>query len=359
MNLKNNTETNKLKLKGLVAVNSLKEPLGGMNKSITSCAPFLKNHDIDLHFISVANIYRLIRGIYRIIFLEKMLHFDFIVFNSIASFLTFHNIGIPIAHLCLNLNKPVYIYWHETDWVFNSIENMNPSIMKKIDKLSKNKEIVHLTVSTKCDEFIKKRYNNATTRIVYNCTRIDKQFTHIVSPGSPPTVINIASIQERKGVDLFIETAIKVCKKNNQVEFLWIGNGHSYKRWQKDINKNKLEKRILFSGFLENPFILLRRASIFYLTSRDDPFPLSILEAMCLGREIIAFDIGGINEGLSGNGTLIRPFDIDSAVKAILMRLEKKPEELLNTSAIAHYYQNYTPQHLADRLNSVFREKIK
>ena len=346
------------RLKGLVILNSLREPIGGMNKSIMICSSFLVDYGIDIHFCSVANIYRIIRSLYRLVFLEKFLSFDFVCFNSIASFLTCFDIGIFLLNQCIKRKIPVFIYWHETDWVFKAIEYSRHKSISRIEAIASNPLITHLTVSKRCDDFIKNRFETENSQIVYNCTQINSFYEEIVEPSSPPVVLNIASIQERKGTDLFVDTAIKVCQENENVEFMWVGGGKTHNRLKELINKNKLAKRILFPGYIERPLLFLRRASVFYLSSRDDPFPLALLEAMCLGREIVAFDIGGVSEALKGSGTVVEPFNTDKAAAVILDKLEKKSKELMNRTVSQRYHDNFTPQHLAKRLNETIRNKI-
>jgi glycosyltransferase involved in cell wall biosynthesis len=171
-------------------------------------------------------------------------------------------------------------------------------------------------------------------------------------------VVNLASIQERKGTDLFVETAIKVCRRHPTVEFLWLGDGEPFGSWQREISQAGLEHRILFPGYVEAGHLILRRASIFFLSSRDDPFPLSVLEAMCLGRTVVTFDVGGAPEALDGQGYVIPPFDTDLAARAILECLDKPRANLVSPSLRERYLALYTPERFAARLNHVVRAAL-
>jgi glycosyltransferase involved in cell wall biosynthesis len=168
-------------------------------------------------------------------------------------------------------------------------------------------------------------------------------------------VINLASIQERKGTDLFVETAIKVCQVHPSVEFVWLGDGQPFGTWKADIKQMGLEERILFPGYVEAAYLMLRRASVFFLSSRDDPFPLSVLEAMCLGRSIVTFDVGGAPEALADHGIVIRPFDTAAAAEVILEILGRLPNDRLNLAVRNRYLQLYTPQKFAARLEECIR----
>lgn len=57
---------------------------------------------------------------------------------------------------------------------------------------------------------------------------------------------------------------------------------------------------------------------IFLSTSREDPFPLVVLEAMASGLPVVGFRAGGIPEAVDETcGILIEPFDLDAMSAAI------------------------------------------
>jgi glycosyltransferase involved in cell wall biosynthesis len=177
-------------------------------------------------------------------------------------------------------------------------------------------------------------------------------------PSEPPVVVNLASIQERKGTDLFVQTAIKVCQVHPSVEFIWLGDGRPFGTWQTDIERAGLQGRILFPGYVEAAHLILRRASVLFLSSRDDPFPLSVLEAMCLARSIVTFGVGGAPEALAGHGAIVPPFDTNAAAQAILAILDRAPAQRLNLALRERYLALYTPERFAARLDAVIRQHL-
>jgi len=213
-------------------------------------------------------------------------------------------------------------------------------------------------VSEACKVSLEKHYPGVRPIVVYNCTKIPAPFDRPVQPAEPPTVVNLASIQARKGTDLFVETAIKVCQRHPAVEFIWLGDGEPFGSWQADIERAGLQERILFPGYVDAGHMILRRASLLFLSSRDDPFPLSVLEAMCLGRSIVAFDVGGAPEALAGEGHVIAPFDTDAAAETILACLDKPAAERINLKLRERYLDHYTPQRFAQRLNEILRREL-
>src|SRR5690606_39095317 len=81
--------------------------------------------------------------------------------------------------------------------------------------------------------------------------------------------------------------------------------------------------RVLLAGLRANPFPLLRRADCFVLPSNHEGQPMVLLEAMVLGRPIVATDIDG-NRGLlavHGYGLLVEN-SVDGVAMGIARALE-------------------------------------
>jgi glycosyltransferase involved in cell wall biosynthesis len=86
--------------------------------------------------------------------------------------------------------------------------------------------------------------------------------------------------------------------------------------------------RICFVGFVRDPRPYLAQSDVFVLASRNDPFPLVIPEAREAACAIVATNVDGIPEGLSGGraGILVPPSD-PPALAAALTRLLRDPQE--------------------------------
>lgn len=139
----------------------------------------------------------------------------------------------------------------------------------------------------------------------------------------------------RKGVDLFVyaarETVLSsMASPGRKIVFAWAGEvGSSYGKWaDKDIGQLGLSDRLIFLGPQPNMAPCFASADIFFLPSREDPFPTTVLEAMAYGLPVVGFaGTGGIEEQISGGAGIIVPYgDVTSAVKT-LNWLAEQPEE--------------------------------
>ena len=124
----------------------------------------------------------------------------------------------------------------------------------------------------------------------------------------------------RKGIDLFVETACKLIKKDSSYCFVWIGNydENFYKQITNNINK-KFLKNIFFLGIKKDIDIYFAGSDVFFLSSREDPFPSVVLEAMDVGLPVIAFkNAGGFSDIIGCNtGALVDYENTEKAAREI------------------------------------------
>jgi glycosyltransferase involved in cell wall biosynthesis len=290
---------------------------------------------------------------------NRRVRYDFVLFNGLASLSSRSRFGTSTWRLARAMGLPTFIYWHETDWVLDRQAEDDPGGARRVAHVAADPATVHLAVSEACRSSLQERFGEVEPIVVYNCTVVPAPFDRPVRPAEPPLVVNLASIQARKGTDLFVETAIKVCRQHPTVEFMWLGGGRPFGTWQREIEHAGLGDRILFPGYVDSGHLILRRASLLFLSSRDDPFPLSVLEAMCLGRTVVTFDVGGAPEALAGQGHLVPAFDTDRAASTILTCLSKAPGELVHPGLHDRYKANYTPVQFARRLDRVLRDRVR
>ena len=143
----------------------------------------------------------------------------------------------------------------------------------------------------------------------------------------------------RKGTDLFVSAAQILSRKEKaeEIHFVWTGRFSDpiLEGWiYNQIRQSNLEGRVHFIPFIKDKqkyHELLRHADVFWLTSREDPFPSVVLEAMKYKIPVVAFkNSGGVNTMLDeGRGNLISEFDVEEMAKVTKRLLSERREEVL------------------------------
>lgn len=206
--------------------------------------------------------------------------------------------------------KNVLIYLHETEYVFNRIKKENiyyPIISKAISKRHV------LCVSESQKKYILKEFKVRQASVVYNA--ID-EYNLLNIDSSRLNVLMVGSLQERKGVTLFSEVADYFFDNKYQVSFHWIGSSC--------FNSDKLymSKNVNWHGSGNSYVVMnaIESADIFFLSSIDDPMPLSVFEAMLRFKKIVCYSKTGTSDllfDISGC-SVFDDYTVDSAVGSIL-----------------------------------------
>jgi glycosyltransferase involved in cell wall biosynthesis len=148
-------------------------------------------------------------------------------------------------------------------------------------------------------------------------------------PAGKVIIWGCGTIYWRKGTDLFIETAgiLKTLGVENFI-FCWIGSNqwnndqHDWGEWQKQeerIHALSLMEHVVFMGEKERPKDYFKAGDIFYLPSREDPYPLVCLEAAECKLPVVCFDsAGGMPGFVEEDAGAVVPFaDTGRAAEAI------------------------------------------
>ena len=107
-------------------------------------------------------------------------------------------------------------------------------------------------------------------------------------------LISIGRLTEQKGFDRLIEW---FCELQSNVNLLIVGDGPDNEKLNQQIRTANKTKRIKIIGFQANPFSLVKKASAVVLASRWEGLPNIGLEALALGKPVIAsLECGGLVE---------------------------------------------------------------
>ena len=118
--------------------------------------------------------------------------------------------------------------------------------------------------------------------------------------------------------------------------------------------------RTRFHGAAPREALLARYAAcdIFIAPSQYESFGLVFIEAMCFGKPVVAFEVGGASEIVTqGETGLLAPPGDRAALAACVLQLIGDPalRELFGARARETYEQRYTTELMIDRLEAFYR----
>jgi glycosyltransferase involved in cell wall biosynthesis len=152
-----------------------------------------------------------------------------------------------------------------------------------------------------------------------------------------PTLIAVGRLSYEKGFDLLISAHAKVLKKGIHHNLIIVGDGPHRVKLQEIIRQLEIADSVFMPGYISNPYPLIKRASALVLSSRFEGLPGVIIEALALGKPVVATVCGGSAEILCDgrDGILVPPEDVDGLADGMSKILsDRSLRDKLSTSDI-------------------------
>ncbi len=174
-------------------------------------------------------------------------------------------------------------------------------------------------------------------------------------------VLGCGTLDLRKGIDHYSGVAKQVVAQNNSsvpIHFVWVGDGP---RWthspfhyvQMDLERSAARPYVHFIGERENVEPYFVGSDAFFLSSRVDPFPCVIHEAMATGLPVITFDdSGGAREAVGGGAGFVVPYADYDLTSNIIRMLATQGEIAagLRERSLERVRTRYQFEHYGDQL---------
>lgn len=171
---------------------------------------------------------------------------------------------------------------------------------------------------------------------------VDDDFFSIRKEYAPkPTVLFLARLESRKGIDLFLKTFPFVKEKIPAVKYIIAGREFLFGsrrllKFLKKYKENYSSEEIEFLGYVseDKKQELFKSAWLYVVPSRIEGYGISVLEANATGTFVIANDAVGLKESVLDGKTGIlvdcyNPFIFAEKITEWLNREKLKPKENL------------------------------
>ncbi|MDQ1088729.1 glycosyltransferase family 4 protein [Siphonobacter sp. SORGH_AS_1065] len=137
----------------------------------------------------------------------------------------------------------------------------------------------------------------------------------------------VGTFDWRKGIDIFVQLARQ---SEPETHFVWVG-GHEhqveYHMITEDIRRLGLSDRVHLIPHSDRPFDFISAFDVFVLTSREEPYPLVVLEAALLARPIVCFaQSGGAPDFVEQDAGFVANYLDSSAMSHYISQLLQNPE---------------------------------
>ena len=139
-----------------------------------------------------------------------------------------------------------------------------------------------------------------------------------------PLVGIVAALRPEKNHEMFIEVARRVRVNLPEARFLIVGDGPQRESLKQLAQTLGVGDVVHFLGSRDDVPRILAAMDVFALTSHNEANPVSILEAMSVGKPAVATDVGSVRESVieGKSGYLVPPGDASTFAERVLRLLE-------------------------------------
>jgi glycosyltransferase involved in cell wall biosynthesis len=178
-----------------------------------------------------------------------------------------------------------------------------------------------------------------------------------VSPQTP-LVVTVARLAAEKGIELWIDAVAQIKKILPDVRFVVVGEGPRKQDILSRMADRGVTEMVFLVGFRSDATDWIAAGDLFVLPSPAEPFGLVLLEAMALGKPVVACGAAGpldiITDG--SDGVLAAPDSATALAEAVLGLLgDPRRADRIAEAGKATFNRRFTADRMADELMKVYR----
>ncbi len=168
----------------------------------------------------------------------------------------------------------------------------------------------------------------------------------------------VGRLATTKGHTYLIKAFSNLIEKVPNSKLIIVGKGSLYNELMEETRTLEIEPYVLFLGFRNDVFELLRALDIFVLPSIAEGLALVLLEAMASRLPVIASNVGGIPEvfGTAHCGKLVPPRDI-SALESAMLEIcfsDEDQKKMLGENARKRVEEEFKVETVSKKLSEVY-----
>jgi glycosyltransferase involved in cell wall biosynthesis len=166
-----------------------------------------------------------------------------------------------------------------------------------------------------------RRLHARAVEVIPNGVDTDR-FAVALFPVGPPTVAVVANLFPYKRLQRLVRATALLVRELPLVRVTFVGGGVERGRLEQLVDDLGLREAVSFAGQVDDPRPFVAGSHVVALASEHEGFPNALLEAMSMGRPVVATRVGGVPElvrdGRDGFLTSADPAEIADRLLRIL-----------------------------------------
>jgi glycosyltransferase involved in cell wall biosynthesis len=176
-----------------------------------------------------------------------------------------------------------------------------------------------------------------------------------------PVIGIVSKLWEGKGHVVLIEAFKALRKEIEDAVLVIVGEGLLYDKLVEVVNGNGLRDSVLFTGFQMDVSEIIATFDVAVLPSFFEGMGRVLLEAMAMGKPVVASRVGGIPDLVEDgvNGLLVRPGNVKELADALKIMLNgKKLAQKMGNEGRERVKEQFSADAMVHSIEKVYREVL-
>jgi glycosyltransferase involved in cell wall biosynthesis len=177
-------------------------------------------------------------------------------------------------------------------------------------------------------------------------------------PAGAPLIVTVARLADEKGLDVWVDAIARIGQVRPDARFVIVGHGPREQAVRTRIAERGVAGVLTLAGFRTDATDWIAAGDLFVLPSPAEPFGLVLLEAMSLGKPVVACAAAGPLDIVTHDvdGTLVEPGSAPALADAVLRLLADQPRATrMAQAARANFNERFTADRMAQEVLKVYR----
>ena len=306
--------------------------------------------------------------------------FDFKVWSKVKQLMADEKIDLVHAHgtrahsnvfkAARSLQKPLAYTIH--GWSFHVDQ---PFLIKKIriagEKFLVSRSDLNISVSVSNQKTGKDTISGFDSVVINNGIdqqkfNADGQYANIRKelniPDQAILLLFLARFTGHKQPLVLLKAFEKALQQNPDLYLLMVGDGDEKQQALEMVKKAGIGNRVIFQNFRQDVPDVLASADIFVLPSLWEGLPIGLLEAMSMGKAIIASDVDGTTDIIEHmqNGYLIGLNDMEKVLPTAILSMaaDTALQQQLGTKARETVQHNFNAADMTRKIESQYQKLL-
>ncbi|MBX3703160.1 MAG: glycosyltransferase [Steroidobacteraceae bacterium] len=189
--------------------------------------------------------------------------------------------------------------------------------------------------------------------------RVDPSFRAALGTGNRLLIGTIAKLIQQKGLDALLIVAKRCRDAGYPFQFAIVGDGPLRSELEQRRLELGLGDTVVITGWIPDAASrVLPAFDVFFQSSRWEAMSIAILEAMALGKPIVATRVGDnprvLEQGTSG--TLVDSGDIEAMVAALARFMDPDMRESYGRAAFERFSGHFTVERMVQSYERIYLE---